>query len=130
MHTSSYFPEPGSHDQEKSAVAMRDAQVFMALVSDAYANDKRCLDTFMYARLTLRKTLLLVVVGQGQEWQKSKIGILVTDQVATHWLLAVCGNFAYMQYNISFAVFVILDDGICFGLSSFAKIRYCRQMLG
>ena len=53
----------------------------MALVSDAYVNDKHCCDTFRYARQTLRKPLLMVVLGEGLEWRKSKLGLLVSDEV-------------------------------------------------
>ena len=81
----SYFPEPEeSHSLEQIAMAMRDCEVFMALVSDAYVNDKYCCDTFRYARQTLRKTLLMVVLGEGLEWRKSKLGLLVSDEVGFH----------------------------------------------
>ena len=81
MHFS-YFPdEKKEHSLEEMAVAMRDCQVFMALVSDAYAGDMECCNTFRYARLTLRKPVLLVVLGEGFEWRKSKLGILVADEV-------------------------------------------------
>lgn len=60
---------------------MRDAQVFMAVVSDNYATDPYCYQVFQYARLTLHKPLLMVVVGEGENWKKSKLGILVSDEV-------------------------------------------------
>ena len=65
------------------AMAMRDCEVFMALVSDEYVNNKHCCDTFRYARQTLRKPLLMVVLGEGLEWRKSKLGLLVSDEVCT-----------------------------------------------
>ena len=63
------------------ALAMRDADVFMALISDAYVADPQCMDVFLYARHTLRKPLLLVALGDGFEWRRSKLGLLVADEV-------------------------------------------------
>ena len=82
-HThSSYFPEkPQEQGLEQMALAMRDAEVFMALISDAYVEDSACCDTFLYACSTLKKPLILVAMGSGYEWRKSKLGILVSDEV-------------------------------------------------
>ena len=76
-----YADNPADVSLERNVVALRDAQVFMALISDNYVNDKRCSDLLLYAHVTLNKPLLLVVLDQGQDWKKSKIGILVSDQV-------------------------------------------------
>ena len=84
----SYFPNwlPSSSQQqttslEQQAIAMRDCKAFIALVSDAYVADPLCCDMFQYARQTLRKPFIMVVLGQGAAWRKSKIGILVADEV-------------------------------------------------
>ncbi len=63
-------------------MALRDCEALLALVSDAYVRDKHCCDTFRYARQTLRKPLLMVVLGEGAEWRKSKLGLLVSDEVS------------------------------------------------
>lgn len=66
------------------ALAMRDADVFMALISDAYVADPQCMDVFLYARHTLCKPLLLVALGDGFEWRRSKLGLLVADEVGNN----------------------------------------------
>ena len=53
----------------------------MALISDSYVADAACCDTFLYACSTLRKPLVLVVMGTSFEWRKSKLGILTSDEV-------------------------------------------------
>ena len=53
----------------------------MAVISDAYTRERTCADLFQFARLTLRKPLVLVVIGEGREWRTSKLGILVADEV-------------------------------------------------
>ena len=61
---------------------MRDADVFVALISDSYVADPQCMEVFLYARHTLRKPLLLVALGDGFEWRKSKLGLLVANEVS------------------------------------------------
>jgi hypothetical protein len=61
-----------------------DAPLFVAFMSNAYVADEACCNLFKYARLTLRKPILLVTVGNGFEWQKSKLGILMADEVSPH----------------------------------------------
>lgn len=78
----SYFPkDPSKLNDEQTIIAMRDAQVFMALISDAYVNDKHACDLLTYAYMTLKKPLILVVLGGGQDWRKSRVGILLSDEV-------------------------------------------------
>ena len=75
----SFFASASNH--ERQATAVRDSKVFIALVSDAYTRERTCADLFQFARLTLRKPLVLVVIGEGREWRTSKLGILVADEV-------------------------------------------------
>ena len=64
---------------------MRDADVFVALISDSYVADPQCMEVFLYARHTLRKPLLLVALGDGFEWRKSKLGLLVANEVSPNY---------------------------------------------
>ena len=66
---------------ESMAVAMRDAKVVVVLMSSAYANDTHCCNMFKYARLTLKKPVIIVVVDSDQDWKKSNIGIFMSDEV-------------------------------------------------
>ena len=63
------------------AIAVRDCKLFIALISSNYVNDGKCCDAFKYARVTLNKPILLVVIGKGMEWRQSPLGILVCDEV-------------------------------------------------
>ena len=40
-----------------------------------------CVNIFKYARLTLRKAMIVVAIGDGFDWKQSKIGILLADEV-------------------------------------------------
>ena len=77
--TFSFFASASNH--ERQAAAVRDCKVFVAVISDAYTRERTCADLFQFARLTLRKPLVLVVIGEGREWRTSKLGILVADEV-------------------------------------------------
>ncbi|CAH1783022.1 unnamed protein product [Owenia fusiformis] len=70
-----------TRDIEDVTVAMKDSKVFVALISNEYVNDPHCEEMFMYATTMLKKTLQLIVVGQGYEWRNSVIGLQVTDEV-------------------------------------------------
>lgn len=63
------------------AKALIDSSVFLAFVSLNYANDVDCVNIFKYARLTLKKTIIVVAIGDGFEWKQSKLGILLADEV-------------------------------------------------
>lgn len=82
---SSWFAEQGkTYTIEEMARALTDASVVVAFVSTNYANDEDCVNIFKYARLTLRKPMVVVAVGDGFEWKQSKLGILLSDEVERH----------------------------------------------
>ena len=66
---------------DEMAKALMDAPLFVALMTNAYVSDEGCCNLFKYARLTLRKPILLVTIGSGFEWRQSKLGILLADEV-------------------------------------------------
>jgi hypothetical protein len=83
----SWFAEPGkTYSIEEMARALTDASVVVAFVSTDYAKDEDCVNIFKYARLTLRKPMIVVAVGDGFEWKQSKLGILLSDEVNSHVL--------------------------------------------
>ena len=67
---------------DEMARALLDSEVFVAFISADYAKDEDCANIFKYARLTLRKPMVVVAVGEGFEWRQSKLGILLSDVVS------------------------------------------------
>ena len=63
------------------AKALIDSSVFVAFVSTNYAGMDECVNIFKYARLTLRKNMVVVALGESFDWKQSKIGILLADEV-------------------------------------------------
>ncbi|XP_053405100.1 uncharacterized protein LOC123566493 [Mercenaria mercenaria] len=77
-----WFAAPGkTYSIEEMARALTDASVVIAFISNDYAKDEDCVNIFKYARLTLRKPMIVVAVGDGFEWKQSKLGILLSDEV-------------------------------------------------
>ena len=66
---------------DEMAKALIDSSVFVAFVSTNYAGMDECVNIFKYARLTLRKNMVVVALGESFDWKQSKIGILLADEV-------------------------------------------------
>jgi len=64
------------------AKALIDSSVFLAFVSSKYAQDEDCVNIFKYARLTLKKNMVVVAIGDNFDWKQSKLGILLSDEVS------------------------------------------------
>ncbi|KAL8560611.1 hypothetical protein ACOMHN_062576 [Nucella lapillus] len=69
------------YSMDEMAKALMDAPLFVAFMTNSYVSDEDCCNLFKYARLTLRKPILLVTICTGYEWRQSKLGILMSDQV-------------------------------------------------
>ncbi|XP_064619612.1 uncharacterized protein LOC135483043 [Lineus longissimus] len=67
---------------EERILALRDAKVFVAMISNNYVNDKDCCILFKFARVVLKKPLVLVTVGPpvAHDWKQSTIGMLVANE--------------------------------------------------
>ena len=76
-----YADRKSTATTDEMAKALIDSSVFMAFVSTNYAGMDECVNIFKYARLTLRKTMVVVAIGDGFDWKQSKIGILLADEV-------------------------------------------------
>ncbi|KAH3812974.1 hypothetical protein DPMN_141417, partial [Dreissena polymorpha] len=77
-----WFPKPNEKSStEEMARAISDAAVFLVFMSVDYSKDQDCVTLFKYAKLTLRKPLVVVAVGENFEWQKGPLGMLLTDMV-------------------------------------------------
>lgn len=53
---------------------MRNSKVFVACISDDYVQDESCRMEFQFAKSTLGKPVVPLVIGGGMEWQLSVVG--------------------------------------------------------
>ena len=51
------------------------------LVSNEFVEDPQCQRMLNYAKDSLRKEILLLMVGKGREWQQSNIGMTLSEKV-------------------------------------------------
>lgn len=58
------------------AEGLKKAQIVVACVSDEYIASKNCQMEFRFAALTLRLPIILAIVGTGNNWLKSEIGMI------------------------------------------------------
>ena len=66
---------------EEMARALTDASVIVVFISKEYVKDEECVNIFKYARVTLRKPMVVIACGDGFDWKQSKLGILLADEV-------------------------------------------------
>ncbi|KAL3867198.1 hypothetical protein ACJMK2_044420, partial [Sinanodonta woodiana] len=77
-----YFPPSGlNKSMDDMARALFDASVFVSFMSANYSQDEACCSIFKYARLVLKKPMVVVAIGDGYDWKQSQLGILLTDEV-------------------------------------------------
>ena len=59
----------------KERVAMlKNSKVFIACISDQYVLNEQCRMEFQYAKSTLKKPVVPLVLGEGMEWMMSVVG--------------------------------------------------------
>lgn len=61
------------------AEGLKNAKVVIACVSSEYVNSKNCQMEFRFAASVLRLPIILAIVGTGNTWIKSEIGMLSLD---------------------------------------------------
>lgn len=64
---------------EDIAEGLLGAMVVVACVSTEYAKSENCCLEFMYSMKTLRLPIIPLVVGSDRGWEKSKVGLLLSD---------------------------------------------------
>ncbi|XP_062596866.1 uncharacterized protein LOC134258357 [Saccostrea cucullata] len=76
-----WFPEESNqYSTDLMARALMDSTIFVVFVSTNYANDRSCTDIFKYAKLTLGKPMVVIVVGEDNySWRKTNLGLLLPD---------------------------------------------------
>ncbi|XP_059176566.1 uncharacterized protein LOC131956160 [Physella acuta] len=77
-----------SESIDEMAKALVDVKIFLVFMSNNFVQDELCCNLFKYARLTLRKPIILVAIGENTEWTKSNMGILVVDEVYVNMMKA------------------------------------------
>lgn len=82
--THSWFPEESNqYSTDLMARALMDSTIFVVFISTSYANDRSCTDIFKYAKLTLGKPMVVIVVGEDNySWRKTNLGLLLPDVVS------------------------------------------------
>ncbi|KAL4228149.1 hypothetical protein ACF0H5_013582 [Mactra antiquata] len=76
-----YGAEMKNQSTDEMARALLDSSVFVAFMSTNFAEDTECVNFFKYAKLTLRKPIVVVAIGDGFAWKQSRLGILLADEV-------------------------------------------------
>ena len=51
------------------------------LVSNEFVEDPQCQRMLNYAKDSLKKEILVLMVGKGREWQQSNIGMTLSEKV-------------------------------------------------
>eukprot|EP00105_Crassostrea_gigas_P045169 XP_019929317.1 PREDICTED: uncharacterized protein LOC105344416 isoform X2 [Crassostrea gigas] len=76
-----WFPEESNqYSTDLMARALMDSTIFVVFISTSYANDRSCTDIFKYAKLTLGKPMVVIVVGEDNfSWRKTNLGLLLPD---------------------------------------------------
>jgi len=66
-----------------SAIQMgiNQAEVMIACVSDEYIKSDTCEDELTFARKTLKKHIIPIIVGEGMEWQNSWAGLMLAKEL-------------------------------------------------
>lgn len=95
------------------ARALSDASVFIAFVSSDYAKNEDSVNIFKYARLTLRKPMVVVAIGDGFEWKQSKLGLLLADEVLIscfHIIHLAKYSESILYVHLSISLYAYLSD--------------------
>ena len=58
---------------------MRQVELVVACVSDEYAKSRMCQLEFRFASIVLKLPVVVAVLGTGQEWERTEVGMLSTN---------------------------------------------------
>jgi hypothetical protein len=73
-------------NQKQKVNRIKDASVIVACLSSAYVKDKACLEEFIFAKKSLSKVVIPIVVGPGDfNWMMSVIGQLIGGEKFIHF---------------------------------------------
>ncbi|XP_046564246.1 LOW QUALITY PROTEIN: uncharacterized protein LOC124273077 [Haliotis rubra] len=77
----SFCDTPETTDMETLTLSMKAAQVVVVGMSDEFIETEQCRNLIVYCQETLKKPLLLALVGDTIGWQKSDLNLLLADHV-------------------------------------------------
>ena len=60
--------------------AIKNCKVLIALVSDEFERDSKCRDLFLYAKETMNKEIIIIVLGESMEWENKDLGMKIGKQ--------------------------------------------------
>ncbi|XP_060554389.1 uncharacterized protein LOC132715413 [Ruditapes philippinarum] len=60
--------------------AIKNCKVLIALVSDEFERDAKCRDLFLYAKDTMNKDVITIVLGESMEWENKDLGMKIGKQ--------------------------------------------------
>jgi len=70
----------------KIVVSLKRSKVFIACLSDEYANNNRCRMEFQYAKKTMNIPVIPIVVGTNSfQWQMTVVGLLIAGDLYIHF---------------------------------------------
>ncbi|KAL5014229.1 hypothetical protein ScPMuIL_008499 [Solemya velum] len=77
----SFSDTPETENIESLTVSFKNAQVVLFGMSDEFCMNEKCYDLITYARDTLRKPILLVLLGETKKWQEGDQELPFKDEV-------------------------------------------------
>ncbi|XP_064626432.1 uncharacterized protein LOC135487048 [Lineus longissimus] len=83
------------------AESLKKCRVVVACVSDEYAMSPNCQMEFRFAHVTLKKPIILAVVGTGYSWESTEVGLLSLGYPKMNFQVA--NNIAFSQLRESVA---------------------------
>ena len=67
------------------AVMIQKCKVFVAFISNEFAKDERCQQQFQFAKKSKGVPVIPVVVGQGFDWTRTVVGLLIAGELYIHF---------------------------------------------
>ena len=76
----------GEPDVKRTVSMIKNAKVFIGCLSDQYISNNQCSMEFQYAKTSLQKPVIPLVVGEGSfKWNASVIGMLIAGELFIHF---------------------------------------------
>lgn len=60
--------------------AVKNCKILIVLISDEFERDSKCHDLFLYAKETMNKDIIIVVLGESLEWENKHLGMKIGKQ--------------------------------------------------
>ena len=80
-YTTFYSDNLAAMDTEDLILILKSSRVFLLMISANYAADEACNHFFFHACRSLRKPLLVLVVGEGMDWKQTEMGLAIGQEI-------------------------------------------------